>query len=963
MWMSWANYPAPAIAIQKYQQIQTSETPSHSFSVGLVPIEVPAESLLILENVFANPIQFDAAAHYLFLAGLALVFIFSASIISTLSRFWFLIGSGILILFIASLRLDILEIFGATGKIPFIGFTLLVIVPVYYFHSFKTDTSLPFRIGFSFILTLVIGALMYFFSRAGEPLLHVAVNGLIAGMIISTLFMLLIAHEIIAFFLWIVSQSGTQGKSFQHFLFLSTIYILNLCLAYATKMGFIHWNLWTVNPFILFTISAVFGVWGFLHRKSMYEAVFDSEVPATYFYLSLVILALGTFTIFNTTASDLMFDGMQDIILYSHLGYGLIFIFYIIINFGPLLTKNLPAHKVVYKPEVMPYFTFRLMGLIATFICLVFASNWKRYINEGTATYYSVYGDLYLHNGDTTTAQGYYQKSLRFRNQNHHAHYALANLAASRFDATTERDEYNKLILLTPTPADFLNLSQAYTMNGDVLQAALTLDEAVKKFPDNGLLQNAKGLSMLQLKQTDSSFYFFRKAANSRNGKESGQTNYMAACAIFKATTAADSILSNRDFKNSGAIINALALANFQNRVLPLAPEKKNDTTLSVYDAAWLSNYFINQKEKIDTSLLAYAEKLVNKEVNYDFKEHILFAAAQAWYARGEVKRATETVRNLAYGTSEGKYFNQLGLWLLEQRNPTLAAYYLKIAFEKKHPNTMFHLAIANTEADSLNNAVKNWDSLKNSKNTFQKEFALSMSKVLRAKAADPAFTDMEKYYFCRHKIGLIDSSMLNQVATSITDNKIQAQVYLDFAQKWFDLDEASVAESFLRKAQSLNVTGLQNEITRLQFLLTADQHNLEWIKTNLNENTPLSFNERIYVEALLNESEGNTAAAKSKFTYLAHANMQFEDALLASSRFFAADSTDRLKPYSILVDGLLAKPYSIKLLKLHVLEAALLGFDDEAQSSLQKLQTTLPRNLYKKFVSSHPDFFSIENN
>jgi hypothetical protein len=947
--------------MREYQQIQTSETPSHRFHVGLIPIEVPAESLVILENVLGSPLQFNAAAYYIFLIGLSILFVFYTSIITTLSRFWFLIGSGILILFLASLRLDVLEILGSTGKIPFIVFTLLVIVPVYYFHSFKTEATLPFRLAFFSILTLAIGTLIYFFSGTSNPLLHVAVNGLIAGMILTTVFILLIAHEIIAFFVWMISQASSQGKSLRHFLFLSTIYVINLCLAYATKMGFIHWNLWTVNLILLFTLSAILGTWGFLQRRPMYESFFETESIGIFFYLSLVIFSVGTLTFFNSTASDLMYDGIQDIILYAHLGYGLIFIFYIIVNFGPLLANNLPAFKVLYKPETMPYFTFRFMGLIATFTCLVFASNWKRYVNEGTASYYSAYADLYLFNGDTTTAQGYYQKSLTFRNQNHHAHYALANLAASQLDATKEREEYNKVMDLTPSPAGYLNLSQAYVMNGDVLQAALTLDDAVKKFPEDGLLQNAQGLSMLRLKFADSSFYFFKKASRSRNGKDLGQTNYMAACAIFKATTAADSILSKQEFKNDGAIINALALANSQNKIISLAPEKKKDTILNAYSAAWLSNYFINQKEKTDTSLLSYAEKLVQKEINYDFKEHVLFASSQAWYARGEIKKAIETLRTLAYGTGEGKYFNLLGLWLLEQRNPTLAASYLKIAFEKNQPNSLFHLAIANTEADSITLALKHWDSLQHTKNDFQKQFAASMAKVLRSKTIDASFSGEEKYYFCRHKMAVIDSVQLFKVVASLADKKLQAMAYFDCAQKWFDLDEATIAEAFLRKAQALQITSLQKEINSMQLMLAADRQDFDLIKNRLNDSVSISLNQQIYLQALINESEGNTQEAKRKFTYLAHANTQFEDALITSSRFFAADTTDRLKPYSILVDGLLVKPYSVKLLKLHVLEAALLGFDEEAQNSLEKLQAILPQNLYRKFISSHPDFFSEE--
>lgn len=959
--VSWANYPAPTIPLREYQQIQTSETPTHQFSVGTISIDVPAESLVILENFLGSPVQVQPIAYYLLLMAIVILFVVSAAIISMLERFWFLIGSGLLILFMASLRLDTLAIFGAIGKIPFIAASLLVLVPVYYFQSFKKEEPFALRVAFFLILTAILGVAILFFSRTAHPFMHLAANGLIAAMVLTFIFILLVAHEIIAFFIWLISQGAGQSKAIRHFLLLSSIYVINLFLSYATKMGFIHWNLWTVNGLLLFMISATLGFWGFRQRKEMYESFFETEAIGTIFYLSLCLLSVCTITFFNLTASDLMYDDIQDIVLYSHIGFGMIFIFYAIINFGPLMMKNLPVFKILYKPESMPYFTFRLMGIIAAFTALLFGSNWKRYVNEATATYYSCYADLYLYEGDPTAAQAYYQRSLRFRNQNHHAHYGMANLASAQLDATLEREEYNVIRNITPSVEGYLNLSHDYSINGDVLQSALVLDEAVKKFPRDGILLNAQGLSMMQLRQVDSAFYFFRKAAQTKAASVMGQTNFMAACSIFKTHAAADSILSSQDFKSAGSLINGLALANAQRKKINEAPEKKNDTLLTIYQTAWLSNYFINQKEKADTSLLSYAERLAAKPSNEDFAEWILVSSSHARYARGEVKKACATVRNLAYATGEGKYFQLLGLWMLELRNPAVAANYLKIAFDKNQPNALLHLAIANTEADSTAQALRNWDSLQHSKKHSYKQFAATMAKVLRSQMFDPNFSDEEKYYFCRYKTPLMDSAKFFQQVNSMGDRNLQALSYLDRAQKWFDLDEGGLAAAYLRKAQEQGVEGLTPAILSLQLMLAADRQDINFIQTLLNDSLPISANQQIYLKALLNEREGNTAAAKEKYAYLAQADVQFEDALVASSRFFAADTSDRLKPYSILVDGLLLKPYSVKLLKLYVLEAALLGFEAEAQQALQKLEAVLPKHLFKKFVSEHPDFFSEE--
>jgi len=81
--------------------------------------------------------------------------------------------------------------------------------------------------------------------------------------------------------------------------------------------------------------------------------------------------------------------------------------------------------------------------------------------------------------------------------------------------------------------------------------------------------------------------------------------------------------------------------------------------------------------------------------------------------------------------------------------------------------------------------------------------------------------------------------------------------------------------------------------------------------------------------------------------------NNQYEDGIVAAVRYFAADTQNQLKNFSNLVDGLLAKPNSVKILKQHVLMAATLGFENEAQDSLNKLRKLVPDASFKKFIAA----------
>jgi hypothetical protein len=154
-------------------------------------------------------------------------------------------------------------------------------------------------------------------------------------------------------------------------------------------------------------------------------------------------------------------------------------------------------------------------------------------------------------------------------------------------------------------------------------------------------------------------------------------------------------------------------------------------------------------------------------------------------------------------------------------------------------------------------------------------------------------------------------------------------------------------------------------EFYHLNGMLLADAKNWDELQKQMSMLSILKKyyrNELIYWQALLDEKDGKSAEAHKKFDYLSKANMYFEEALVTSSQFFAKDTTvDRLKSYSMLVEGLLVKPNSVKLLKAFIKEAAIIGFDDVAAESLEKLKALLPRSSFNRYVKENPDFFDVE--
>lgn len=965
-WYSHLLSPAPVITWQHYQELQQEEIPVRFIQVGLHSLPIHADNFMIYEAQLGSGLQPNLPASYIFLTFILIFSLVSLTLITTLNRFWFLIGVGTFSLFIISLQLETLEVFGLTNKLPAAAILIFVLALAYYFQAFRNQTSFLIRLLSFTFLFLILGAGVIGFSQVQNPLLHISANGYTAGFILSLVFILMIGPEIPAAFISILTQSTRQTKSLQHFLVFTGFYLLNLLLAYGINIGYLDIDIWIIDFFFLFTISSMLGIWGFRQREAQYESILPADPFGIFLFLSLAFLSFSTVGYLVATANDVVIGLFKDIIMYSHLGYGIIFLLYILSNFGSMLSKNLQVHKVLYKPTTMPYFTFRMMGLITCFAFLVFDTSWKTALNQIYAGNYNGHGDVYYAQNEADLAEGFYNKSIFYRNQNHHAHYALASIQSAKLQLQKERLELAEASNGNPTEFAYLNLSESYLSTGNPLQALMILKQAKEQFPTSGIIHNGLGLVFSKLKMPDSALLSFQEARKSRVTKEIAETNLLATSAKFKLTYPADSLLQLIGSQKQGPKANTLALANLQNLPIDIDFIYPKDTVITVTQATFICNYFINQLQDVDTIHLARAVDLARKPSNDYFKESILVAASQAYYAQGMVRRAFDLTREVAYNTGRGKYFALLGMWSLEQNNPQIAANYFEIAKDKRHPKALLYEAIAQTESDSLLLALPLWDSLARTTDEADAEIANHMRRILTtAPSQAKSITDEDKYWYAHYKINWLDTLSFWEVAHSIQQEELKARAILDFSKKWHAQDNPATAIKILEHAKGLTLTDkrLYDQILILNLMLLAESNTELFLQQDLEKIQSLkhSFpNELIYLNTLQDEYTGR-ANAQSGFDYLSTANIHFTEGLISSAHYFSSDTTDRIKSYSIIVSGLLARPNSIKLLKAYIKEAALIGFDDEANESLDKLRTLLPARYFNQYIKENPDFFDIE--
>ncbi len=966
-WWSWYHAPAPALTWMNVQEQELVQVPIHSFQHGLLELTIQGDTYLIFDRLLGEPLQPNLLASYFFLAALLIGMVMIITLITTLSRFWYLLGMGLFILFVVGFRLEIIQMFGLTNKIFTISVLALYCLPSFYFQFFKSATSFKVRLLVFFFITLLVGITIVSFATVPMPLLHLSVTGVAAGIVISIIFILMVAHEIIASFVFIVSQSSRQSKSLNHFLIITAVYMINLALAYAFKIGMIDWNFMYIHFYLLISISGILGVWGFRQRQPQYENIIEANPFGVYLFLSIGAIAFAAIGYFIGTANDSALVTINDAIIYSHLGYGLIFTTYIISNFFAMLGENLPVYKVLYSPRNMPYFTFRFGGLIAT-LAFVFFNTWQVPVQNAFSAYYNAGGDLYQTVDNPKFAEAFYQQASIYGYLNHHSNYAIANIEARKnFNTIKERNYYDRANQRRPTEFSQLNYSQTYQQNRQWLESILSLKKGLNEFPESGPLKNTLGLVYSKINLIDSALFFLQAAMDSKLVQEEAEANFIGVAAKNRLPINADSLYRLIASDNKGVQSNALAFANVQGTKIELEVDIKNDSTLDLFSASLLNNYMINHLGELDSAFITRAVEIAKMRVNSNYSESILYTGALALYVDGQVSKAFKLLEEtIVYSENEDKYNTILAMWSLENRAPNDALGFIEYVLNQKDTEALPISATALTEIGEFGTAMVRWDTLRDSKDSVYHEYATNMMHALSVSAGEVStLTDEAKYLYASYRIPVEDSIRFYRATTLIESEELRARAILYRSQKLFELDELDAAIQTFQKLRGLQLSdkNLYDQIIHFELEMLAAKRDLRGLANQIN-NQSVEFSgrwksEKVFYSALLNQLSGDTIATSAQFRWLAFVNPYHEDAVIAAADYFRTQDGDQLLPYVILTEALHANPHSAKLLKSYSIEAAQRGFDEYAQDGLERLRHVLPARMLRNFLTQNQDTFA----
>lgn len=949
MWFFYWQGTEGVIHWERIQQQKTIETTVHSFRLGPFELNTPGESYVIFEFLQGSDLRHNTVASYIFLAGLILSAMVLLSVITTLERFWYFAGMSLFILFVVALRLDALRLFGQGGiLVPAIVLIIFLSIS-FYFKSVRPQTSFVTRLTTFSLMSLVTWGVIVQYSQIPFPTLHLTLTSYAPALILSILFIVMVAHEILVSFVYITSQGGS--KSLRHFLLISVIYMVNVFITCLHEMGTIDWSFVYIDLYLLLTLSGILGLWGFKLRESLYDNIFPFSPFGAFFFIALGTICFITLGQLLGNANDAALKVVRDIIIFSHTGFGLIFLAYIFSNFMVMMADNVSVYKVLYKPTRMPFFTFRLAGIIVT-LAFIFTSYWRSYVGHATAGFYNYVADLHLMQGNEPFARGFYERSRINAFQNHRANYALAMMKASRLDFSEAEKNFELANAKRPSDFSLINAGNIHIWRKSYFPAIHIYREAEKKKPSPALSNNL-GFVYAKIHNLDSAVYYISEARKDDLTKASAESNFFAFVASEYLPVKTDSILRVFDSTSPAVVSNALAAATLFNQPFKTDIDPLAEKPLDLYSATYLNNYIIRNAKTLDTTFTTKAFRIADDSLNFSFSEALKASLAYAYYHQGNIQKAQEIMAELAYLSQSyrGKYNYLLGLWALEQGSPDNAHSYFTFSVSAFYKQARLYDAIALTEAGRFKEAGVAWDSVSTYGSDAEKEIASRIKRVLSLRPAEAlTLNDPEKYQYSRYKVSIHDTAYFSKLVNTFEDVNYKAQSLLDMAKKQFKADQIAPAIRFYSQTSGLRLTNknLYDEIRYFELQMLASRGEIRKLAQQINKGITFDASralEKMLYTALINEASGDLKTAERLYSILGVWNPYFENGILAAANFYRSHDLKSAKAYNLLAEAIQVNSASIRLLKAYAAEASRQGLDEYATSAAQRIADLEERN------------------
>jgi Flp pilus assembly protein TadD len=648
----------------------------------------------------------------------------------------------------------------------------------------------------------------------------------------------------------------------------------------------------------------------------------------------------------------------HDMIVYTHLAFGVFFFIYVMANFGRLIEQRLPVYKVVYQPKRLPVYTIFTMGAILLAI-LVMRTQYRSYF-YAYAGYYNYLGDLYRASDNIILAERFYQESDLYDINNVKANYSLSAIYRQQQQRNNEILRLQESLEKRPNPKLYVRLANLYDLKQFFFEKLYVLQQGAAAFPESAEIYNNLALLYAQTSVTDSVNYYFDLAQQHADDPDLVRSNRLAFYTKQAMPEEAKELLTEiRATKYKPLRSNMAAL----NQLLGRTPDTKEDAFApdsleEVSDMTLFYNNTIGTINTGDTSLLKPINRYLSAQGNQLFMEDLLYLKGLVHHYDGRPKEARNVVETLALSAAErsGYYYNALGYWMMEEENYGAAAAYFKEAKDRGFNQAFISHAYAlalNHQTDQAMEALKEVGFTE-----IESAVALANS-LLEVLDQEPGTimaegTDKDKVQYLIAYLPDLLPRDVEGIVSSVKDKELLREAVVakvDYYMQKKRWDQAN--EAIKQAAATLQPEGdLRSKLNLQQLRLWLYTKNYDVLVKRMDNLflTPKDKRQKLYLRAKIAEVKGRDREAAERYDQALKMLLYDERVVEDAAAFFSRYSPKEMKAYNILLDGITYNPYSASLYKAYALESINQGLVSYAEQALVSLRNLLPAPEYSTF-------------
>ena len=927
-----------------------------SFRVGNIKLNIPLDNYIIFRYFQGSDLTIYPFYAYIYLVFLMLCINLVMAILPSLNKFWFYAGMGGFIGFMLFFTFGQIHLFNHSDKSALIIILALYLTAGYYFREFKPDIPIFKRFLVFMVLSLVIAVIFYRYAGVERPFMYLANHGIYGPMIISVVFILSVAHEIIYGFLFLTTSANTQGSrhSLTHFIFISLLYIFYVVITYLYFSNQIHWDIIYLNPFLVLMVATMIGLWSFRKREDLYQEIFPFYPVGALFYLGFAGITLITIAYAFSTGNDPMIEAFEDAILYSQIGFSIMFFIYVVANFGPLIAKNFRVVKVVYQSRIFPFFIFRVGGVIAAGFLFFEAEFFPYY--QILAGYYNQVGDLYMVEDELDLAREYYEEASDYEYQNHRSNYAMATIGRLQRNKLEEAYYFENSLLKRPTEYAYVNVSNVFLRNDQYFEGLFKIKEGQERFPYSAQILNNLGYFYSKTDIVDTAFYYFNLANNATRKHMVPEGNIYALLAKSELNNYLDSMESYYDAQDPIINTNKQAILNQLNRYDPSLTEREKDSIGNDTDFAALYNSGLNALQSTDTNYFNRIADLGMKSGNGFYQNRLDLLKAMHNYYIHRTGDAFSVIKNHAVTTLNNvEYYRILGKLSLREGKASLAAEFLEQTDIRKNAQDRFYYSLALLESGRIDSARSVLNALVSSVDPDIAAVSKEYLSVLSFDGTTPVGGKSDEfiYLLSRYHPHFQQDSMKENLMDHIGNQEIMSLMQLEYLKSLIQQQKFERAgQYFSGIALASSLPQFRDDFRRIAYLI--DIHQLNTSKF-INETGLLEINDPNYLydvllDALRHDDQNDSTSREQKFSIAGTWDPFFETGILQAVDYYNITRKDDYFAYNLLIKATEINRYSVPLYKKMIDLTLKMGLVEYALDALEILKGILPEEDYSPY-------------